>query len=247
MATIGDVVKQYGCSRQTARTWASETADYLSAGANPPAGQTRRFTDEDMRVLAVVAEMKADRHNYAAIRARLAQGLPEPAPDEAPLTHGVPTAEVEKLRSELAQLHAQLEKADAENAWLREELEKAHLARVVAERTAGEYFGRYRETRAIVQHLLPSGPQAGRSQPAADFDIEEIPRRPSDTAATPEVTAAADEAPQTIDVGPKRLPPTFGGEDEVLRASDQLRRELEEQWRKSEKDAERGGWWRRRR
>jgi DNA-binding transcriptional MerR regulator len=41
--------------RDKVRGWAIEHAEYMSAAANPSKGKTRRFSDEDLRVLALVA------------------------------------------------------------------------------------------------------------------------------------------------------------------------------------------------
>ena len=61
-------------TRQTVANWAGEFADYLNILANPGANEHRRFTIEDMRVLALIAEMKAVRMTYEVIHASLQSG-----------------------------------------------------------------------------------------------------------------------------------------------------------------------------
>jgi DNA-binding transcriptional MerR regulator len=48
----------YGIVLETARQWAMEFAEYLSPTGNPGKNKHRIFTDEDMRVFALIAEMK---------------------------------------------------------------------------------------------------------------------------------------------------------------------------------------------
>lgn len=54
------VAKQVGIPGSTLRLWAKQYAEFLSPGANPPAGEERRFTAADIETLKAVAQL---RHN----------------------------------------------------------------------------------------------------------------------------------------------------------------------------------------
>lgn len=56
----GRAAKQIGVPPSTLRLWARTYAEFLSEGANPDAGQERRFTLADVQTLKDVAQM---RHN----------------------------------------------------------------------------------------------------------------------------------------------------------------------------------------
>ena len=61
-------------SGETVRNWANEFASYLSVVGNPPKGKQRRFTDEDLAVFSLVAEMKERGATFDEIHAALAAG-----------------------------------------------------------------------------------------------------------------------------------------------------------------------------
>jgi len=77
-------------SPETARTWAEEFSQYLSPVANPGTGRHRQFTDEDMRVLSLVSQMKRDNLTFNDIHAALASGNRGQAP-------ALPVEEVQAL------------------------------------------------------------------------------------------------------------------------------------------------------
>lgn len=62
-------------SHETIRNWSKEFADYLNPKANPGKGYTRSFTDEDIEVFALVAQMKDNGYMYEEIGASLDKGL----------------------------------------------------------------------------------------------------------------------------------------------------------------------------
>lgn len=45
-------------SSSTIRNWSAEFGEFLSPTANPPPGETREFTDDDLRVFSTVAVMR---------------------------------------------------------------------------------------------------------------------------------------------------------------------------------------------
>ena len=105
-----DVVKRFGVSPQTVRTYADEFGHYLSPTANPPAGQQRNFTDEDLSVFALVVQLKHQGFTYEAIHAALSSGQrgdPSQQPDgksEAAGPTGREQNSIIALRKELVAL-----------------------------------------------------------------------------------------------------------------------------------------------
>jgi len=59
MPTVNDVSELFGITKQTARDWAGKYANHLSPGANPGKGKARYFTEQDLRVFALVDQMRA--------------------------------------------------------------------------------------------------------------------------------------------------------------------------------------------
>lgn len=88
MITASYVLELFDISRETVRQWAAEFADYLSPGANPGDRLPRLFTDDDMRVLALVSQMKDEGKRYADVHAALRNGQRAEPPDK-------PAAQVE--------------------------------------------------------------------------------------------------------------------------------------------------------
>ena len=56
MATVSEVARLLGVEPVTVKRWSAQFAEYLSLSARPASGRERRFTEDDLRVLAVVAE-----------------------------------------------------------------------------------------------------------------------------------------------------------------------------------------------
>ncbi len=53
--TIGDIADRLGVPVESVRNWADTFADFLSPGAVPAAGEIRRFTADDVELLAAIA------------------------------------------------------------------------------------------------------------------------------------------------------------------------------------------------
>jgi DNA-binding transcriptional MerR regulator len=81
----------------TLRSWVEEFKDFLGASANPDAGRPRFFTEDDLRVLRTVRDLRANHLPYNEIRARLSQGAhaverpPAPAPPTEAQGERIPT------------------------------------------------------------------------------------------------------------------------------------------------------------
>lgn len=97
MLTVSDVAGRLGISAGTVRNYTSQFADHLSPEATPPPGQPRRFTDEDLRVMATAKSLLAEGLTYDQVRERLAEGVHLVEEVEVP-----PTPEPEPERTETA-------------------------------------------------------------------------------------------------------------------------------------------------
>jgi len=99
MATIKDIVKAYNVTPQTVRNWTSRYADYLSAGANPPTGQTRQFSDADLGTFDLIARMRQGNQAFDSIEAALAAGDrgEPPPPGQQPPRRGPQSTEIDTI------------------------------------------------------------------------------------------------------------------------------------------------------
>jgi DNA-binding transcriptional MerR regulator len=87
---IGEASAQLGLqdkNSNTLRSWVEEFNEFLGASANPEPGRPRFFTEDDMRVLRTVRDLRINHLPYSEIKARLARGAhavehPEAAPQE---------------------------------------------------------------------------------------------------------------------------------------------------------------------
>lgn len=64
----------FGVALETIRNWADEFQHYLSPTATPGRGKHRMYTFDDLRVFALVAELKQMGHTYADIHSSLQNG-----------------------------------------------------------------------------------------------------------------------------------------------------------------------------
>jgi DNA-binding transcriptional MerR regulator len=74
---IGEASAQldlYDKNSNTLRSWVDEFKDFLGSSANPEAGRPRFFTEDDLRVLRAIRDLRANHLPYSEIRTRLSQG-----------------------------------------------------------------------------------------------------------------------------------------------------------------------------
>lgn len=69
-----DLAELFAVAEPTVRAWCGEFEEYLSVNANPGEGRTRYYDDEDVKVLALVAEMKTQGKTFEDIHASLKAG-----------------------------------------------------------------------------------------------------------------------------------------------------------------------------
>lgn len=76
-----DVQKLFGISHETVRRWAEEFQQYLSPDATPGTGKHRVFNDDDLEVMALIADMRRKNRSPEDIAAALATGQRGDIPD----------------------------------------------------------------------------------------------------------------------------------------------------------------------
>lgn len=113
MQTTGDMMRQFDISRQTVSNWCHTFARFLSPTANPPVGAQRRFSDDDLRVFAVIHRQKRAGLTFDEISAALASGeRDEPPADMVAATNGA----VERLQQRIIALESQLRDSERREA-----------------------------------------------------------------------------------------------------------------------------------
>ncbi|MBL8118775.1 MAG: MerR family transcriptional regulator [Anaerolineae bacterium] len=131
MRGAGFISSVFHVAPQTVKRWASEFAPYLSADAAPAAGHRRAFNEDDLKVLALVASLKAKGKTFEEIHAALKAGqrgdVPEmPASSPAQTTQALAyyQQEVDDLRGQLQAERTRADKAEGEVAALERVIEK---------------------------------------------------------------------------------------------------------------------------
>lgn len=148
----------YGIALETARQWAIEFGEYLSPTGKPGKHKHRIYTDEDMRVFALVAQMKGQGSTYEEIHASLKVGQRGDAPAVPPEEiSAIATTDRERsLTLQLGYLQQQLLAAKEELKQLNEIKEQL----IRTEQKNAELTARYdevkqseKEMRQLVQEL----------------------------------------------------------------------------------------------
>jgi DNA-binding transcriptional MerR regulator len=157
---VGEAATLFDVTPQTIRRWADEFSTYLSSGANPPHGNIRTFTEEDMQVLALVATVKNNAGTYEDAHARLRTGERGKIPKE-PLSKEQQEMAINQVMSqnrELRQIIDELEeKVDILETNLVEERRKvSHLEGIIAEKekSSGNSGQELEEARSRIEELL---------------------------------------------------------------------------------------------
>jgi DNA-binding transcriptional MerR regulator len=110
----------FGIAPETVRNWAEEFLRYLSPTANPGKGRHRTFSEEDMQVFALIAEMKGQGRVYEDIHAALGNGQRGAAP-------ALPAEEMQALvvSDQKQEAAFQVQKLEIEIVRLRQERDEA--------------------------------------------------------------------------------------------------------------------------
>lgn len=116
------VQKMFDVSAETVRNWADEFSNYLSVTANPGTGRHRIFTHEDMRVFALVSQLKTSGLTYADIHASLENGQRGELPDVFQVGDEVQIAlRLDQAREIILRMEGERNDAIAELQEMREE------------------------------------------------------------------------------------------------------------------------------
>lgn len=75
----------FNISPASVRNWANDFSEYFSPSANPPTGQTRLFTDDDLKVFATIHRLKFESNlTIEEINEHLDTGNLDDAPIDIP-------------------------------------------------------------------------------------------------------------------------------------------------------------------
>jgi len=125
--TSQQLEEMFSISRETVRAWVNEFGSYLSPTAQPPKGRQRHFTEEDLAVFALIADLKEKRWKFADIHPVLQAGERGEPPidllpdlfnfnqtDEASLKRSLEYAQgmIQKLTSRVEELENELATAN---------------------------------------------------------------------------------------------------------------------------------------
>jgi DNA-binding transcriptional MerR regulator len=138
--SVKQVSKAIGKHPNTVRGWTDRYADHLSDHASPAEGQERRYTDEDVEVLAAVAYFTDQGHKHADIMARITAGdraltVERPEAGDRPIEEARELATTDLLERFIVRYE---ERIDA----LEKQLDDERQARLEAEKQAANLSGR---------------------------------------------------------------------------------------------------------
>lgn len=116
--TTGQLASLFSVNTETIRRWTKEFTRHLSVQATPGNSRTRLFNDEDVSVLALVANMKTSRATFEDIHAALDSGQRGEIEFPEPSSVTVPS---DRIQQQLVHLQNELEMALIEAGEFREE------------------------------------------------------------------------------------------------------------------------------
>lgn len=133
MYSIDQFANLFTISREAARKWTLEFAEYLSDGASlTDGGRKRLFDEDDLAVFALIAEMKNDGKVFADIHKALAagrRGIAPASPDAIVPTDKTPLAkaraEANRLMEVVRLMEAERNELTGQNKLLTTQLEAA--------------------------------------------------------------------------------------------------------------------------
>ncbi len=125
------VSQLFDVSHQTVKDWCDAFEGFLSPTATPGKGRARHFTEEDMRIFALVSEIKRSGGTYEDVRVALGAGQRGVLPDQLDQAIMMPQNisitrmrhALEEARLEAQQMRDELMQVNGENRLLRQQLE----------------------------------------------------------------------------------------------------------------------------
>ena len=134
----------FNVSKPTVRSWAIEFAEHLSDRAKPDKGTRRVFTEEDMKVFALVAQRKREGYSKKQILDDLAAGQRGDKPDQllayVPVSDqlAVFQARVMELEARAKRAEDSLAASEGKNELLQSQLREANEKIQELNRTIGQ-------------------------------------------------------------------------------------------------------------
>lgn len=116
--TTGTTATLLRVSRETVRLWAEEFSRHLSDLASPGEGRHKQFTDNDLRILRTIADLKRSGSTFADIHTAIDDGRIADSPDMSVLSPLGSTTALTILERRVNDLTSELEatKAERDNA-----------------------------------------------------------------------------------------------------------------------------------
>lgn len=139
-----DIKELFDISHQTVRRWTEEFEQYLSSNATPPSGQMRMFTEDDLMVFALVADVKNRGGTYDDAHAQLRAGDRGEIPDKPPsdqqkkVVMSQLAIQNQELRAQVEALTKERDVAVDEAQELREEIIRLQTRLEIAEERVTE-------------------------------------------------------------------------------------------------------------
>jgi DNA-binding transcriptional MerR regulator len=118
-----DIQALFNIAADTVRVWSDEFSKYLSPLATPESGKHRVYNDEDLKVFALVSEMRDKKMGYEEIHAALQNGQRGDVPEIAS-TRAIEYRAEQQLQlaqHTIAELREQLSLAEARQQNLHDE------------------------------------------------------------------------------------------------------------------------------
>ncbi len=134
--TVGDLSNLLDVSPQTIRKWCDVFAEKLSPTATPPSGEVRIFTDSDIQVLVLVAQMRQALASYEDIKQALEQGERGEIPTIEQGEADTGTALVIRYQAEIEVRERRIGELEQDRAGWERRYEEERAARIEAERRA---------------------------------------------------------------------------------------------------------------
>lgn len=107
--TTSALAKSFKVSRETIRQWSIHFERHLSEGATVEDGKHRRYSDDDLEVLALVAEMRDNNAQWDEIHIALDAGQRGSVPENPrALITQTHSAQIKQLESEIVALGEQI-------------------------------------------------------------------------------------------------------------------------------------------